>query len=137
LELFERTCQKLKTKREIKKRFGKLASNTFKKICEKGFVTKNNSAGFLTQYYRKIYSLFSKHLYNVDIKKKKYSINHDRLKDFMKCLPSVKTLAYHVSKIEFKLEDKKDIIFIKFFMELIEHYLMKFDFPLYNVKFVI
>jgi hypothetical protein len=55
----------------------------------------------------------------------------------MKCLPSVKTLTNHISKIEFKEENKKDLVFTKFVMEMLEHYFKKFDFPLFNVKFVI
>ncbi len=132
--MFVLNCQNNKTKREITHRFGKLAARTWKRLSDKKYVSKFNSLGFRKMFYRKIYFIFSKLLYNVDYKKIKFPYNFERLAQFMKCLPSVKFLIKYVLKIEFSEANKKEVVFIKFVMEMLEHYLRKFDYPLYNVN---
>jgi hypothetical protein len=121
-------------KKEITKKYGKLAAVTWRKLNNKKFVSKYNYISFRKFFYKKIYFIFTKLFYKEEINRGKLTQTFDKLKQFMKCLPSLDTLLKYVNKVDFtKSSSKNDIIFIKLLLEMINHFYKKYDYPLYKV----
>jgi hypothetical protein len=121
-----------KIRRQVQLRYGKTAAKTFNNLSNKKLFNKNNHFFIKKIFYCRLYLSYCRLLHHSQNKPSKE--NFDKLKSFVKSFPSVKYLSQMVKELNFNLTtNKKEIIFIKFVIEILLHFLKTFDYPCYKI----
>ena len=119
--------------KDVYKNYGKIAALTFKRINNKKFILIDNCYMIKKYFYEKLHMTYCKLFYKCERKKYQDAQLNEKLTELIKCFPSIKYLNRYLKKVDFKdSKNKKDLVFIRFTITLLDYFYKKFDFPLYN-----
>jgi len=127
-----------KIRKEIQKRFGKIAAMSWRRLNIQKYVSKYNVVDFQKNFYRNFVTVSSRLMFRVENRRKSQSDfgqQFEKLNKFIRCLPSLNFLIKYIHKLDFEnRSSRKDIIFTKLVIEILNHYYRKYDFPLFEVN---
>jgi hypothetical protein len=127
-----------KIRKEIHKNYGKIAAMTWRRLNLQKYVSKYNYIDFRKNFYRNFFIVSSRLFFKEENKrrnKQNFGQQFEKLSRFIKCLPSMKFLMKFMHKLDFESRNsRRDIIFIKLVIEILNHYYRKYDFPLFEVR---